>query len=156
MKKQKSICLVLSLMLVLVTCFSPLNIFAEELDTPVHEDPIDEIETWSGTESRTGLHFSYYVSSTGNYSTLICSSSAIITCSWREPVEGTGNISYASISVSNVKIDNVSKVALAQGGTIYQNGKARQKFLVSGTTLYFWIELSCNHYGEIQFVAYKA
>ena len=44
MKKRK-VSLLTALVLALSLALSPVSAFAEDLDTPVHEDPIDEVQS---------------------------------------------------------------------------------------------------------------
>ena len=156
--KNRKVSIFVAIVLALSLALSPVSVSAEELDTPVHEDPIDEIQTWSGNESKTGLTLVFKEGTSGNYSTLTFDASAYVTRSWTEGIYGSGSISYANISVSNVYINGVYKIAQpktdSSGNPLpvqYGWNWAYQDFKIFGGSLVFRVKLVCDEYGDISF-----
>ncbi len=82
MKRRKT-SLFVALVLAFSLVFSPVSAYADELDTPVHEDPIDEIVYDNGTSTKNfSLPFQEW--SSGDNKTLTFSSQVTYTNYWEK------------------------------------------------------------------------
>jgi len=145
----------------LILCYvalSPASAYAEELDTPVHEDPIDEIQ--SDSDWVTG-HFSF--NCTYLWVTNLVSFDAYSYCSfeWTEGI--SGRFTSVSIYPLNMKINGISASVIDQSDIqieSYSLGKkATRRFLLSnliGDHAYIEIRVFVDEYGVLSIHAVPA
>lgn len=144
-------------MLALSLALSPVSAFADDLDTPVHEDPIDEIQYENGT-STTNISLSYWEPTSASYRYITGVSNVTYSMAWTE-----GDYSFFTglvYSNSNMKIDGTALSFDPITGSDYYydppeiahgnaNGYAFQDFRRTGGTVTFRVRINVSVYGEI-------
>ena len=158
MRTRKS-SLLASLVLALSLALSPVSAFADDLDTPVHEDPIDEIQYEDGTSSA-NISLSYWDQYAGCSRYITGTSNVTYSMAWTE-----GDYSYFTGLVynnSNTKLDGVSRTfnpitgydtSPSDPGHGNANGYAFQDFKISGGSVTFRVRINVSVYGEISHYA---
>ena len=156
--RMKKYSLIVSLILALSLALSPVSAFAEDLDTPIHEDPIDEIQSENGT-STTNISLSYWEPSSASNRYITGVSNVTYSMAWTEGISSyfTGVV----YSISNMKIDGTARSfdpVLADYDYYYDppekardnaNGYAFQDFIRTGGTVTFRVRINVSVYGEI-------
>ena len=133
-------------MLALSLALSPVSAFADELDTPVHEDPIDEIQEDSGWISR---HFSY----TYNQATVAFDVNAYCNYLWTEGI--SAQFKSVTIIVSSITFNGGSVTHTGTGTLTIDTyniwARARQTFNYSAGPYSFSVNVTvfCDEYGEL-------
>ena len=159
--RMKKYSFIVSLVLALSLALSPVSAFADDLDTPVHEDPIDEIQYEDGTSS-TNISLSYWDQYAGCSHYITGTSNVTYSIAWTE-----GDYSYFTGLVynnSNMKFDGVSRTFNPITGYDYDvspldpghgnaNGHAFQDFKISGGSVTFRVRINVSVYGEISHYA---
>ena len=150
MKKRVSLFAVL--VLALSFALSPVSAFAEELDTPVHEDPIDEEQTVTTEINR---HFSLNT----NGVAVVFDVSAECECIWTEGI--SGQFGEVTIDLTNISVaGNASYVKNYLGPRITSygiGGRAMEYFWLDYTSAYeitVLIDIFCDEYGDLTLNAY--
>ena len=150
--KMKKYSFIVSLALALSLALSPVSAFAEELDTPVHEDPIDEIQESSGWVN------GHFIKDDGGKRAEF---DVRVYCEyhWTEGISGW--IDVAAYTITNVKVN---------GGTGYISYDGEPYYCSHGTwgealkvvnfsrpgysTVTVAIAVFCDTYGDLSINAY--
>ena len=145
MRTRKS-SLLASLVLALSLALSPVSAFAEDLDTPIHEDPIDEVQS-----NTTWIHRSLSVTRGGRPVTFTVH--AYCDYSWTEGIGAQFN--SVTISVTGVTYDGHSATLNGTSATNIDSyniwGRARKTFyyVYNGVSFSFEITVLCDEYGDL-------
>ena len=144
--KRKKFSLFAVLVLALSLALSPVSAFAEELDTPVHEDPIDEIVY--GIDTING-HFTLY---DGPYTTVF-DVSVYCAYAWTEGI--SGQMLSATYTVTGIKINGSSASISYQSPVSYGShntwGKASKVYAFDNSVGYAVVDIMvfCDEYGDL-------
>ena len=152
MKKKTS--LFIALVLALSLALSPVSVFAEDLDTPVHEDPIDELQESSGWVNG---HFTVY---DGNR---YAEFDVRVYCeyNWTEGISSW--IDTAVYDVTNPKVNGAACTSITSYATNRFSrgtcGVAEKKFIFyhpyfSYICVGVAIEVLCDNYGDLSISAH--
>lgn len=157
MRTRKS-SLLASLVLALSLALSPVSAFAEELDTPVHEDPIDEIQYTSGSFSK-NFTVSFQSNETYQYYTLTLHVEASYNVYWTEGITMSGGFTDAVITISNVKVNGSSAPYNSLTNYVVKtNNKAYRDYqfgyMPSNTGRIFCVQMICDEYGDVSINAF--
>ena len=149
MKRRKT-SLFVALALTLSFVLSPVNVFADELDTPVHEDPIDEIVYDNGTSTKNfSLPFQEW--SSGDNKTLTFSSQVTYTNYWEEDV--AGGISAAVFFTNNVKISGENKSISVYTHPVMPNHSVFTEYKITFGNLRFKVAVTGDAWGDVTHTA---
>lgn len=148
--RMKKYSLIVSLVLALSLALSPVSAFAEELDTPVHEDPIDEIQYGAGWVNG---HFTLYQ----GYNTIVLDVSVYCFYNWTEGISGW--ISSAAFNFNTKTINGANAQIICESDITYESsntwGKASKvyTFYNGEDSAVIEIRVFCDDYGELSITA---
>ena len=136
---------VMSLLLAAILAFSSVNVFADGLDTPVHEDPIDEIQYESDTALKS------FVLPYGN-KTFYAGVQVNYTIAWTEGVSSyiTDIIYYPS----DVYLNGTPYEVYALYPRHNANGTAYADYQIGNTSYIVRFVFQVSTYGETSLTAF--
>lgn len=148
--RMKKYSLIVSLVLALSLAISPVSAFAEELDTPVHEDPIDEIQ--HGADWVNG-HFTLYQDD----NTIVLDVRVYCYFSWTEGIGG--QIHSVAFNFDTITMNGEDADIIQESNITYESyntwGKASKVFTFSKDqdTAVIEIRVYCDDYGDLSISA---
>ena len=149
--KKRNVSLLTALVLALSLALSPVSVFAEDLDTPVYEDPIDEIQSDSDSITE---HYSFLSGTT------LVMFDVYASCSfeWTEGISGRFTSVYLSAINLTVNTTAYSPTWLTNTEiTSYNLGqKAERSFRVpknNGGYIYITVKVFVDEYGVLSTAA---
>ncbi len=150
MKRRKT-SLFIALVLALSLALSPVSAYADELDTPVHEDPIDELQSGSGW---IGGHFTVYCPTLSGTNTVVFDANAFCEYTWTEGIGA--QFQTVTIFITNITINGYA-AGYESASPIYIDsygirGRARQSFTYSNfgfAQASFMVKVFCDEYGDL-------
>ena len=156
--KRKNLSLLAALVLALSLALSPVSAFAEELDTPVHEDPIDEIQYDSGALSK-NLTVTFQSHETYQTMTLTLHVEATYNVYWTEGITLSGGFTDAVINISNVKVNGSSAPYTALNSYAVKTGNKAYRdyqfgYIPNNTGRIFCVQMVCDEYGDVSVYAF--
>ena len=149
--RMKKYSLIVSLVLALSLALSPVSAFAEELDTPVHEDPIDEVQS-----NTTWIHRNLSVPR--GTAQVTFSAHAYCDYSWTEGIGAQFN-DATTISITNVRYDGNIATFLSADPTgtgsqgIWAKAERTFEYVYNGSYFFITITVLCDEYGDLTMYA---
>ena len=125
---------------------SPVSAFAEDLDTPVHEDPIDEVQS-----NTSWIHKNCTVYRSGVPVTF--SAHAYCDYSWTEGIGAQFN--SVTITVTGVAFNGYSATCQSVGTTylgsygIWAQAQKTYTYHTEDVTFSFTVTVYCDEYGDL-------
>ncbi len=143
--RMKKYSFIVSLVLALSLALSTVSVSAEELDTPVHEDPIDEIQYANGSSSKSFSE--QYYNSSGVQEVLTFDSQITYNISWTEGFDSA----FTSIvfNTTNIKIDGTLYPFTAKYPIYNVYGSAHLDYQRTNYVLTFRVNAYCDLYGDV-------